>query len=1644
MSRENTGQSNVSLLSNYSYFDAHPENILGRRSQTSDRWEAGKTLTTFIFNTDKNGFEQELNALLETLPSCGNERVAMTSILHTEPNPNLPTVAELQNIENAIAQAPDELTNRKRKGKKEIVFANQVSDSNIWSFDEVDAKYNQHLSKEEIQAFVFWQRSTLNRPMNGGWQKYHIDNGRTDNAALRKIILAGHLHYNGRKFVPTFILVSGDVSDTQDQLNSSKAAIIQVYNECGIAYEKATELYERSRTLVAEAIDKTNAKKLHFLADTDENGALLLDPTSELVRNIKINDISLLNLFLDWAKQNPNSFTISNFTDMYSLAVERRRRGQDEAAGNYTDKRSAAFQEMKKLFALYMNSFAGSTIKAELENTFHSKYNSTVEPDLNCVPIGFAVSALTPDGGTMSIKKEKREAIAKAVLEGALCVAYGVGLGKTWCAAFIMAQFIENGWAKRALLTVPLQVYKQFLNELRSLLPFMQVVSLRNLDAPNLAKAHQFVGKKQAEKMIFVCTHEGFMKIGLSDKYHNDYVDILQHIKSNNRKKSETQDAIDEKTAYEKLGRSLRGAAIYIDDMEVDFFAMDEAHAAKKIYTTVQSGDDDDGGDTKKYAFGQGEPSQIGLRTFIISNYIQKRNKTSNVLLLTATPFTNSPLEIYSFLLVLGLPYLQKKGLLNITTFFDTFAQIEMEMVVQPNLTVEQKQVFKGFAQLTAMQKIIQKFFLYKHLTDDISRPNKLIYPSRKMVANGSQTIQAEQLSSYIPPTPEQATFLGYAKQLISDEKANLKQGKGSTNMLLKAMTIMRLASLSPYLLDKHVPEIATDLPELTYQNLIETSAKLKYVMLCIKSVREECLKNNLPMAGQIIYMPTALEFHELIKEYLVKELGFADYEVGFINGNMKPHEGTKNQVQDKFLGRHFNTITEEYDVIPDEYRVKVLIGSGTITEGLNLQRWGAVIYNCYLEWNPTDAIQLEGRIWRQGNLYNNVRIVYPLVIESMDVFMFQKNGEKRARINAIWDYTGDLSAVDLSDYSPEEIMFSLISDINVLLAIDIDRDVIKIGVKKKVFLSNTSDRTKGMANGYNLLKDIFLDYFHPNSQEGFWEIAIANNVLSKKLALEQTDQLKKIYQEAEKSKLSFSEKIKAIFRQMRTFSFSWQNLANRTNEAIENGGKLPTDAIMPDAQRFLLIGDDKSRSFPNENLMLVWDRYGDSKSNSNLFKAVDFINTLKEIPTLLLLFKPTDFDKIVSVWDKFEKRLKNDGYDVDADGFERYQESQKKTQDDILTEETALLIEQDYVKTSKKEFEERHSEDVIAAAKKRIANRIVSIRARQEANNANVNLRPLEEIVEDFTKMNYILSNFRVLPSDCKWGAGQQPRAKMYRDYMIKVDTDGGMNRKAQVLEIFPRQSCTPIYRVRFANGYEDFINENEFVEIPTPKKLSKAATQKALEKIYFRALERKEALQRMGEKLPINKYWVDWEGMAKEAKMKELFLDFSMPHNFHSVISSKLVYWQRNDDEIQKIKNSYGWGENPMKEVEDVKVFRRCLNSAICEVANFIIHKVVSEKKLLRSYTFAAGQMLYEKLLDFQNNNEPNLYLDGLLPNFFGAKIILKKFVEEEGKKIDKNTKQIYSTPYEYLNTLIIKGVEIGIASMNKAIKMLKTLKK
>ncbi|GAH59764.1 unnamed protein product, partial [marine sediment metagenome] len=195
------------------------------------------------------------------------------------------------------------------------------------------------------------------------------------------------------------------------------------------------------------------------------------------------------------------------------------------------------------------------------------------------------------------------------------------------------------------------------------------------------------------------------------------------------------------------------------------------------------------------------------------------------------------------------------------------------------------------------------------------------------------------------------------------------------------------------------------------YRKYVENSPKIFYTLKCIRTVKSWHEKRGEEVSGQIIYMDAGKDNFPFIKEYLVKEIGYEPSEVQLITGGMSGDK--KEKIKEQFL----------------EGTVKIIIGTSTIKEGIDLQNKTTVLYNLWLDWRPTDIKQLEGRAWRFGNEFANIRIVTPLLENSVDPFMFQKLEEKTARINDIFDRHGHKNVMDIDEFNPAELKTGLISD---------------------------------------------------------------------------------------------------------------------------------------------------------------------------------------------------------------------------------------------------------------------------------------------------------------------------------------------------------------------------------------------------------------------------------------------------------------------------------------------------------------------------------------------------------------------------------------------------------------------------------------
>ena len=923
------------------------------------------------------------------------------------------------------------------------------------SFEDVMSKYNQGITEPEIKAWV-WYKQHQGIPMNG-WEAYHLEGtGRVLISQLHTLVRQGALFYHAGEMMPFPIYTYGNMYDRLQQLEVDKNEILEyfgeeVYNQHKEALEKAKpELLsvenpdEKERPIITaisdfavnpdlfsitgvreEFMDLENSEELRKV-----NGKIERKKDSDKIR-IRFDGetkYTLQNVFVKWLfTLNPDTdFEKSSSIDIADYYIANKALRDDRLTKEEkAELRANARIEGEKLFSRFLHDVLAFEDQQKLNFAWNRVYNGQSDINYSKVPIGFECSARFKSG-ILQITDIQRQGVAFMEAMGSGINAFDVGVGKTMTAIVNLAHNLYSGKCKRPLVVVPKPTYKKWMNEIigytdRKTGEFVPGVLSHtgitvndwfNLGTDIVEKIN--LNKSVPEKSITMVTYEGFKRLGFGKSVSDELFTELVNILGQSKEKSNRDKEIEYQKFREMIGVGLKNTIADIDILGFDYAVIDEAHRCKNVFSQVKS--DDEG--NKRYNI-QSATSETGQKAFLILSFIQ-RKYGRNTMLLTATPFSNSPLEIYSMLSLVAYDSLRDNGILNLDTFFDLFVLPTVEWTANYKEEIVEKEVIKSFTNRRVLQKLIYNHILYKTGEEaGVVRPKKINLPLLYDFENSKQRLPKDkQVLTYINMTAKQRTN---QDGIIAMAKKST-QGKLDMGNLFRALAYSLDNALSPYLLNG-TPE--------DYKDFVTESPKIAYVMDCIATVKKWHEDHRESASGQVIYMNRGKQFFPLVKEYLEKEIG---YKKGVMYDRTRVDEV-------EIISSEINDTRKE--LIKEAFLdgvVKIIIGTATIREGIDLQKRGTVIYNCYPEWNPTDIRQLEGRIWRQGNQFQYVRIVMPLVQDSMDVFVFQKLEEKTSRINDIW-FRGDRGNVlDLESMDPEEIKLALITDVDRLVGMFFDQ----------------------------------------------------------------------------------------------------------------------------------------------------------------------------------------------------------------------------------------------------------------------------------------------------------------------------------------------------------------------------------------------------------------------------------------------------------------------------------------------------------------------------------------------------------------------------------------------------------------------------
>ncbi len=920
-----------------------------------------------------------------------------------------------------------------------------------------------------------------------------------------------YANYIGGKWVHDFYYAEGNIYAKLEQLELD---FIDKHANGGTEnqYEKQKALLESvlpKEKPLNEIIISPNHEFIHKFSLGTKEKLYYNDNTKK--QEIAIVDYSLADKFKDFVRELPYPvFRGSSYWEVQGFVDNETVTGSDK-------ERNALVRERRKevaneLFLKFIEEEMTSEEKERFVKEFNRHHNNIHIPNYSQFPL-FSKIYKNFKGSPLRLSEVQKSGIGRLTTKGVGLLAHEVGFGKTLSGILSMHEAMERGMAKRPLVVVPNEsILKQWVETIYEVIPNAKVNVLGNLGVN-----YDLSNFEIKDNEFTIVTYSGFMNIGFDEHTVQNLASRFSYISDNELKpmsyRSTREKQIELQKQKELKGKIQKGKMYSWEDFDFDYLTFDEVHNANHIIGKVRI-------ENRRYASDFRSQNQrtsaIGINTWVACQYIQERYNGRNVTLLSATPFTNKPLEYYSILSLIANNRLEEKGYFNVNTFFETFMEADNEMEIDAKSEVKFKSNVKRFKNNSLFQQLLAEFIDIKGEEDnpELVRPNR-INKEYKIAQNDLTEEEYDSLNSSF------------------DEE---EQGAILTHILNA-----RLIAISPYL----SPYYEGPIPN--YKEFVEDSPKLKTTIDLITQNK----KDN-PNAGQIIYSELAVEKFPELKKYLVKETGFNKKEVAIITG--KTSKPQRDKIQEDF----------------NNGKIKIVIGSSAIQEGMNLQTNTSDMYLLSLPYNFTSLRQTEGRAWRQGNIFENVRINYMLTEDSIDVFMLQKLQAKQSRYMEAMK--NNLDVLDVSDIDTNELKTALIKSPITRANIEIALEEKRLESEKSRLTADSSfilrkyEKVTKIKNEFEGIKENLVRYkdnLKKEPNDDFWK----HHLLSARSKLQ--DCQKKMSEEIEKLEkngIDFSsiqrninaneEQIEKIDKEIENLKVVKEDLINKYNVEAEQKSK--------------------------------------------------------------------------------------------------------------------------------------------------------------------------------------------------------------------------------------------------------------------------------------------------------------------------------------------------------------------------------------------------------------------------------------------------------------------------------------------------------
>ena len=641
---------------------------------------------------------------------------------------------------------------------------------------------------------------------------------------------------------------------------------------------------------------------------------------------------------------------------------------------------------------------------------YNERFNNTINGNFD---IELTLPNLSPD---IKLRPHQKRAVARSIFNpNNLLLDHQVGAGKTF---IMIVSAMENkrlGRTNKPLLVVPNNITAQFKNDFYMLYPNANILYAdeKSFETKNRKRFLSKIAQNDYDAIIMGQSQFDLLKISKERRIENLQNEI-QNIIDEMRMLDKNEDRLTVKILeitkksleknLEKLMDSKEESILDFEHLGIDSMYIDEAHLYKNLYFTTK---------LKNIAGINQTSSQKASNLKMKMDYIEEIG--GKVTFATGTPISNTMAEMYTMQKYLMPNVLIGQGIYNFDSWQRIFASTQTKLEISPaGNGFQLKTRFANFRNIPELMN------LYNSVADVVTT-EMINLPVPKHTKEVLEAETSEELAI-------EMTSFGTRAEACKQGRIDPKEDN-----MLKIVNEGRYAGLDIRHINKDNPD---------YEN-----SKVNLVVNKVYEIYNETMENK---STQVIFSdlstPKENEFnvYDDIKNKLI-EKGIKSDEIAFVHNakNSKDRELMFEKVRNG--------------------NIRVILGSTSkMGAGTNFQNKLIALYHLDTPWRPSDLEQREGRILRQGNENEEVKIFKCITKGSFDAYSWQILEQKQrfitqAKIGAI---TGrevkDIDDVTL-DYA--EIKALATGNPKIKRKMEVDTEIEKLKVLE------TSHRKKQYAN---------------------------------------------------------------------------------------------------------------------------------------------------------------------------------------------------------------------------------------------------------------------------------------------------------------------------------------------------------------------------------------------------------------------------------------------------------------------------------------------------------------------------------------------------------------------------------------------------